>query len=144
MKLSRVTFTDDNRIDYEFFLETTGKNRFWSTLVAKFRGRFRDGSKGAPDASFIHGITQTALQVWDPAAVVLDLSELQYEWGDEMDFLLNVGADRNVKSALVVGPGCAKAIATLMWGVETTRVVTEAENIFDNVEEAWKYVRKTA
>jgi hypothetical protein len=31
-----------------------------------------------------------------------------------------------------------------MWGVDTKRLATEAENIFDNVEEAWQYVRKAA
>src|SRR6476659_9599523 len=111
MKLAQVKFDDENRIDYEFFLETTGQNRFWYTLIAKFRGRYRDGSAGAPDAAFIHGLTQTALEVWRPAAVVLDLSELHYEWGDEMDWLLDVGASRGVKSAVVVGPACTKAIA---------------------------------
>ena len=144
MKLVRVSFEDQNRIDCEFFLETTGKNRFSYTLIAKFRGRYRDGSAGAPDAAFIRGLTHTAIEVWRPAAVVLDLSELHYEWGDEMDLLFDVGADQHVKSAIVVGPDCTKAIATLMWGVDTTRPATEAENIFDNLEEAWAYVRKTA
>ena len=144
MKLVRVSFEDENRIDCEFFLETTGKNRYWYTLIAKFRGRYRDGSAGAPDAALIRGLTHTAIEVWRPAAVVLDLSELHYEWGDEMDLLFDVGADQHVKSAIVVGPACTKAIATLMWGVDTTRSATEAENIFDNLEEAWAYVRKTA
>jgi hypothetical protein len=113
-------------------------------LIAKFRGRYRYGSAGAPDAAFIAGLTQTALEVWNAAAVVLDLSEVSYEWGDEMDLLFDVGASRGAKSAIVVGPACARAIATLMWGTETTRLATEAEKIFDTVEEAWRYVRKTA
>src|SRR6516162_11610165 len=109
MKLARVSFDDENHIDHEFFLETTGKNRFFYTLIAKFRGRYRDGSAGAPDAAFIQGLTQTALEVWRPAAVVLDLPVPQYDWGDEMDCLLDVGAIRGVKSAVVVGPGCTRA-----------------------------------
>jgi hypothetical protein len=92
----------------------------------------------------IRGLTLTAIEVWNPAGVVLDLSELHYDWGDEMDLLLDVASDRSVKSAVVVGPACARAIATLMWGVDTKRPATEAENIFDNVEEAWQYVRKAA
>ena len=144
MKLARVSFEDENRIDCEFFLETTGKNRFWYTLIARFRGRYRDGSAGAPDAALIRGLTHTAIEVWRPAAVVLDLSELHYEWGDEMATLFDVGLDHNMKCAIVVGPACSKAIATLMWGVNTTRSPSEAENIFDNVEEAWEYVRKIA
>jgi hypothetical protein len=144
MKLERVAFDDDNRIDYEFLLETTGASRFWYTLIAKFRGQYRDGSAGAPDAAFIEGLTRTALEVWSPAALVLDLSELRYDWGDEMASLLDIGDDGGLKTAVVVGPGCARAIATLMWGVDTTREATEAEGIFATVEEAWTHVRKTA
>ncbi len=102
------------------------------------------GSAGAWDAHFIQGITRTAIECWRPAAVVLDLSELVYEWADEMDLLLDVGSDCHVKSAVVVGPRCAPAIATLLWGVETSCVATEADFIFVDVEEAWDWVRQRA
>ena len=32
----------------------------------------------------MRGITHAAIAVWDPAAVVVDLSTLEYAWGDEM------------------------------------------------------------
>lgn len=43
MKLARVGFDDENRIEREFFLETTGPNRFWyprtSSTISRTRGR---------------------------------------------------------------------------------------------------------
>jgi hypothetical protein len=105
---------------------------------------YRDGSEGAPDAHFMCGLTEIALEIWRPAALVLDLSELQYDWGDEMDLVLSVGQRQHVPSAVVIGPGCSRAIATLFWGTDTSRLATEAENIFTDLDAAWKHVRKTA
>ena len=89
------------------------------------------------------GMASMAVQIWRPAAIVLDLSKLRYEWGDEMGWLLppSVGCG---KAAVVVGPGCARAIATLMWGVNTQKGATEAEFIFDSVDAAWESVRHRA
>lgn len=139
MKLRPVRIEDETPLRHEFQLETTGGNQFRYTLIARFIGEYRDGSAGAPDAAFIIGMVKMAVQIWRPAALVLDLSELRYDWGDEMDWLLppSVGCR---KTAVVVGPGCARAIATLMWGVNTHKSATEAEFIFDNVEAAWESV----
>ncbi len=142
MKLQPVRFEDETHIRHEFELETTGQNRFWYTLIAKFIGTYGHGSSGRADAHYILGVTKTAIDIWQPAAVVLDLSELRYEWGDEMDWLLPPALD--VPAAVVVGPHCAPAIATLMWGLKTTRAATEAEFVFDDRGAAWAYVRDQA
>lgn len=140
MKLKPVRIEEATKLRCEFQLETTGGNPFSTTLIAKFIGDYHDGSGGKPDARFISGMTQMATAIWHPAAVVLDLSELRYEWGDDMANLLSpwVGSK---KAAVVVGPKCARAIATLLWGVNTTKEATEMEFIFDSVEEAWEAVR---
>lgn len=144
MQLQPVSFDKETNIRYEFKLETTGKNRFWYTLIAKFSGTYRRGSAGAPDAHFICGIAQTALAMWHPAALILDLRELSYVWGDEMDIVLSGGSGRRVPTAVVGSDACLPAIGTLIHGIDSTTPATEAENIFDNIDEAWEYVRKKA
>jgi hypothetical protein len=143
MKLQQVRIEDETRLGYEFRLETSGRNSFCYTLIAKFLGDYRDGSAGKPDLRFIVGMTKMAVAIWYPAALVLDLSELRYEWGDDMNELLSptFGGER---AAVVVGPKCARAIATLatlLWGVSTQKAATEADFIFESVEEAWEAVR---
>lgn len=140
MKLQPVRIEDETKLRCEFQLETTGGNPFRTTLIAKFIGEYQDGSSGKPDSRFMAGMVEMAVAIWHPAAVVLDLSELQYEWGDDMANLLPPNAGGK-KSAVVVGPKCVRAIATLMWGVNTMREATEAEFIFDDVKAAWEYVR---
>ncbi len=140
MNLKRISF-DEIAIRYEFQLETTGPNQFWYTLIAKFAGHYREGSAGRPDACFVLGMARTAVEVWHAAALVLDLSELQYQWGDEMEHLLP--PDVGVPAAVVVGPGCARSIATLLWDdVNTAHEATEAEFVFANLQDGWENVRK--
>lgn len=139
MNLRLVRLDDATAVRCEFQLETTGKNRFCYTLIARFVGEYRSGCAGRPDAAFIVGMATTAVELWHPAALVLDLSQLRYEWGDEMASVLT--PDVPCKVAIVVGPGCGPAIATLMWGLNTNRNATEADGIFDCLEAAWEAVR---
>jgi len=139
MKLLPVRLEDETRLRYEFQLETSGRNSFCYTLIAKFIGEYRDGSAGRPDVDFIVGMTNLAVAMWHPAALVLDLSDLRYEWGDEMSWLLPPSV--TCKAAVVVGPKCARAIATVMWGLDTQKQATEADFIFETVEAAWESVR---
>ncbi len=144
MQLQPVSFDKETDIRYEFRLETTGKNRFWYTLIAKFSGTYRPGSAGAPDAHFICGIAHTGIAMWHPAALILDLRELSYTWGDEMDMVLDAGSDHHVPTAIVGSDACLPAIGTLIHGINSTQPATDAKSIFDSIEEAWEYVRKKA
>ena len=140
MKLQQVRIEDETRLRYELRLETSGRNSFCYTLIAKFIGDYRDGSAGKPDLQFMAGLARMAVAIWHPAAVVLDLSELRYEWGDDMDELLSP-TFAGKKAAVVVGPKCARAIATLLWGISTQKAAAEADFIFETVEQAWEAVR---
>jgi hypothetical protein len=143
MNLRPVRIEEETRLRCEFQLETTGRNSFQYTLIARFSGDYRDGSAGKPDARFIAGMTRMGVAIWHPAALILDLSELRYEWGDDLGEILPPGG-KHLRSAVVIGPGCARAIATLLWGVNTQKAATEAEFIFDNLEAAWEAVRYQA
>ena len=144
MQLHPVSFDKETDLRYEFQLETSVNNRFGYTLIAKFTGTYRPGSAGAPDAHFICGIAQTAIAMWDPAALILDLRELSYTWGDEMVLVLDAGSDRHIPTSVVGSAACLPAIGTLIYGINSTQPATDAESIFDSIEEAWEYVHKKA
>src|SRR6266478_3737419 len=145
MQLRPVSFENETGIRYGFQLETSDeKPRFWCILVARFAGNYRSGHHGAPDARFIQGITQTALGVWCPAALILDLRELAYTWGDEMEEVLGTRGEIKVPAAIVGSALCLPAIGTLIHGINSTKPATDAEHIFDNMDAAWGYVYQRA
>ena len=82
-------------------------------LVIAFSGVYRHGSAGADDASFISAITYACVHAWNPKAVVLDLIDLDYQWGDEMDAVLLPDVDP-IPVSVAAGPKCAPAIETLL------------------------------
>ena len=141
MNLQPVRFEDESSIQYQLYLDTTGKNRFWCTLIAKFTGAYADGGSGRADAAYILGVVSTAMEIWNSASLVLDLSGLKYEWGDEMRWLLPPNVHGR-PAAVVVGPGCTPAVATLLFGLNTSRSATEAECVFADLDEAIAYVRR--
>jgi hypothetical protein len=53
-----------------------------SVLTLAFRGVYRDGSAGNPDARYMAAIATQAVYAWEPRAVVYDLRTLEYRWGD--------------------------------------------------------------
>ena len=51
-------------------------------LIVQFSGQYGTGSEGNDDAAFMSGALAAGVATWRPQGVVLDLRELQYEWGD--------------------------------------------------------------
>ncbi len=106
------------------------------------RGTFGIGSGGNIHARYLCGMITAAHATWRPAALLLDLSSLVYTWGDSMADLLDAGSDLGVPSAVVVGPPCQQALATLMFqDVNTTHNATEREGVFDKLEEATEWLQ---
>lgn len=137
--MSFETVAFESNIRYEFQLETDrSKPRI---LIAKFIGTYRPGSSGAPDACFIIGITTAACEMWGPSALILDFRQLSYVWGDEMDWLLgDFGETMRRPTAIVGSELCLPAIGTLLYDETSTIPATDAENIFDNLDEAITYL----
>jgi hypothetical protein len=141
MKLKPVSFEKTcPTIQYSFQIATSAPNTIHRTLVAKFSGKYRDGSKGNPDAAFMRGVLQTACRLWWHTAVIIDLSDLEYHWGDRIEMLFN--PLENAILAIVVGPKCRKALSTLVFGLDTDRDITEHKQFFDSLEQAFEYTQK--
>jgi len=142
-KVTPVSLDDPgNPIRCEFSLidpEAPGK---WHILLARFVGTYRIGCKGNPDAMFIASMARAAVLRWGPSGVILDLSELGYKWGDMMELVLHPRqwAGFETPFAVVVGPECRDAIATLKFGVGTTKHATDIEGYFDALPAAVEYL----
>ena len=79
MKLETVSFKETcPTIKYSFQLETYGAKRFDNTLIAKFSGKYREGSAGNPDARFMCGMLRTACDLWSPKSVIIDLGVFHF------------------------------------------------------------------
>jgi hypothetical protein len=55
-----------------------------TVLVAAFSGAYGVGSKGNGDGVFIAAETMRGLIAFDPVAVVLDLRQMSYSWGNTL------------------------------------------------------------
>jgi len=112
-------------------------------LVIAFKGEYRIGSQGNPDANYMHAKGDFGADLYHPSGIILDLRELDYKWGDELDYIWMIGnkhSRREIPRAVILGADCREAIGTLFHGVNSTTPATTEEWIFDSFDEAWKYV----
>jgi hypothetical protein len=75
--------------------------------------------------------------------LILDFRRLDYQWGDEMEEVLGCRGEIQRPYAVVLGDPCRQAITTLVQQFHPKiKSATDLEHIFDDVEEAWKYVHQ--
>lgn len=86
------------------------------------------------------GLLKTAIKLWNPRAVIIDLHDLEYSWGDRMDEVFD--APENKPLAIVVGPKNRKALSTLRLGLSTKEDVVDNKFFFDSREKALKYLEQ--
>ena len=127
-------------IHYAFQIKSSTRNSFQSILLASFSGKYRYASAGNPDASYMWGLLKTAIKLWNPRAVIIDLHDLEYSWGDRMDEVFD--APENKPLAIVVGPKNRKALSTLRLGLSTKEDVVDNKFFFDSCEKALKYLEQ--
>lgn len=115
-------------------------------LIVSFEGTYRPGSAGSPDARYMLAMTDAAIAAWEPRGLILDLSQLRYKWGDDLEHLVPYDGGRNadcvMPSALVVGRYCEEAIRTLIFGERGMESIESIEWIFRELHPAWSYVVK--
>jgi hypothetical protein len=127
-------------IEYKFMFEPLRDTDLINILIISFHGNYRDGSTGRADAGFIKGIVTTGIAVFDPFSVLIDLSDLVYEWGDNLD--VDFEETGNTRTAVLVGSGCRRAMSTLCFGVDTTKDIVDNSMFFDEEEKALEKLRK--
>jgi hypothetical protein len=108
-----------------------------AVLVLAYRGTYRDGSQGTPDAGRMRADAVAALSVWSEDAVVFDFRELRYRWGNGMISVFAAEPPETldpIASAVVVGPDSRAGLASLC----------KPEALFESLEVAVRVVAEQA
>jgi hypothetical protein len=117
MKLVPVSFEKLSDITYSIALAPHEKHSIPEFLVVKFTGKYRDGSSGRTDAIFLVAIMEAVQKAWFSAALIIDFTDLSYHWGDEMDWIHEVGrfhpSPCHKPMAIIVGDQCRTALKSL-------------------------------
>jgi hypothetical protein len=86
-------------------------------LHVAFRGEYRPGAEGKPDALYITSTIAALDTAWYSDAFIIDLTDLKYEWGGEMSWLWGIGWVRTFRAhrplAVIVGDYCRTALQSL-------------------------------
>ncbi len=81
MKLTEHKITD---ISYRVYTGKLDTQTDQSLLVLQFSGSYGYGSAGALDGAFMAAMTQYASEMLDCDAILFDLRDLSYEWGNNI------------------------------------------------------------
>jgi hypothetical protein len=138
MKFEPVDYKRDSNITFALRRWARESRPYITVVHVAFSGNYRDGSAGAPDAHHINGVINTISGAWYPSAMIIDFSDLTYEWGDEMSMFIPTPDDTN---ALVVGDKCRRALTTLCTR-EPDGDIANINSVFDNFDDACSYVAK--
>jgi hypothetical protein len=139
MDLSEHRFDELSRLQYRIFSCSLGGKHHAKALVLKFSGVFGDGSEGNGDGDFMLAITRAATLVWHSNAVVFDLRELTYEWGDSIWRIFG----RGIEPSGTEGLPCALVISDLCRGGFST-CQSIVPRMFDDLESAIGFVGEQA
>lgn len=139
LDLKQITLESLSDIRYSFW---TGTHPGWweignraynkNILVVRFEGSCRDSR----DTTFMRSMGEAGVHAFASDAIIIDLSAVSYEWGDEMVSVFGIGGDLKPK-ALVVGEKCRKAIQTLC-----SYIRSDQKWISETLDAAWNYVTK--
>jgi hypothetical protein len=88
VKIRQVTYEALSSLTHTVWLSEHGKFETPECLMVKFAGIYRSGSDGPPDATYIMAATKAAHEAWFSMSVLLDFTDLEYTWGDNMEWVL--------------------------------------------------------
>lgn len=108
-------------------------------LIIAIHGTYRRGSEGRPDAAYIKGTVELASGVFNPQMLVVDLCDLSYEWGNNMDLEFNLD---DLPIAIVVGPRNREALSTWAFGIKSNKDIVDNVKYFADVRSAIRHLEK--
>lgn len=117
MQLVPVSFEKLSNIKYSIALAPHERCSTPEFVVVKFTGVYRYGSAGRPDALFLVSMLAAVQKAWFTTSLIIDFTDFSYEWGDEMNWIHDVGrflpSPCDKPLAIVVGDQCRAALQTL-------------------------------
>ncbi|MEK5476302.1 hypothetical protein NYE70_05055 [Paenibacillus sp. FSL R5-0407] len=135
---------DLSEIQYEVHIGSSNVVNYLKIMVLKFIGEYGFGSAGNSDAIYMRAMGEAVLEAWNPGGLIIDLSELSYEWGDRLEDVFYIGSykyrDKPFPIALIVGDKSEEAVRTLIVGINSNKALNEIGWVFRDLSSAWEYV----
>ena len=117
VQLRPVTFEALSALRHSIFVSESPGGISPEFLVIRYEGVYRHGGAGRGDALYIVAAAEAALKAWWAPCTILDLRDLQYEWGDNMEWITSIAWDRVMHRhsplAIVVSDKCREALQSL-------------------------------
>ncbi|MCP1135273.1 hypothetical protein NKT34_18390 [Paenibacillus polysaccharolyticus] len=133
-------------LKYEVHIGDSEAVKYCKIMILKFVGEYGYGSGGNSDAIYMCAIGKAVLEAWEPAGLILDFSELTYEWGDQLEDVFYIGEDqyRNIPFpvALIVGERSEEAIRTLILGVYSDQTTEDIDWVHRDLNSAWTFIEE--
>jgi hypothetical protein len=115
-------------------------------LVISFTGSYPSGGAGNSSAEWMYESGKVLVADQRAKALVVDLRELRYDWGDMIELVYDIGCscEPTCAQVTVVSSLNRRALSTLEWGEDTKRDITELPEFFDSIEEAVEFASRSA
>jgi hypothetical protein len=142
VRLKPVTFAELSQLRHEVSVSEGAPFAAPEFLVVRYVGSYRDGAEGKGDALYIVATAEAARKAWYSHATVLDFRELEYHWGDNMEWVTGIGWDPGVRAheplAIVVGDKCRDALRSLLREKYQGCCVDAFEDAFALCRQQWQ------
>lgn len=146
MEISKKQFKLEelSNIQYEVHIGSSKAVNYLEIMILKFIGHYGYGSEGNSDAIYMCAMGKAALEAWEPGGLIIDFSELTYEWGDRIESVFFIGEDKYRDTpfpvALIVGSNSDEAIRTLFLGLKSNRPINEIGWVYKDLSSAWEHI----
>lgn len=127
-------------ISYSFKVKYLNNTQIVDILVVSIHGKYRDGSAGRADAGLIKGIVDTGVFMFKPSSVLIDFSDLEYNWGDNID--MDFEEIKPTRFVILVSEKCRTGLSSLLFWLNTDKDIVDNKLFFDNFEEAISELKK--
>ncbi len=113
LNLTPKSFDDLSDLRYVVSLPKPNGQDSYPFVHVAFSGVYGDRD----DATFIMAMMAAVQTAWFSPALIIDLTDLSYNWGDEMEWVYGIGYDQDdrtrKKLVIVVGDRCSVALQSL-------------------------------
>jgi hypothetical protein len=110
------------------------KNSYWSIIVLNVCGKYEEGSGGKPHCAYIEYMIGLLRSILPSSGIVLDLSNLEYSWGDDIETLIFPDDEKYFN--VIVSDKNRKALSTLVYGLDTDRDIKDEDGFYLEKERA--------
>ena len=143
MQLKERKLEELSNLTYKIFTCPFKEKSYLDAIVVAFYGEYGFGSAGNEDAHFMTAIIKAALAAWVPQALIIDLRQMTYEWGDLIARAIDAGAgqyyDAPFPTAIVISDRNREGLTSLI----SQELFADPEKwLFDSLETAMQAVEE--